>query len=73
MWKKQGLSPCFFYLNEKISDSIINFTTTNKKAEQIVVAMIFLNIAGLHHYPYSIFLYYLGKFMLFNSLNEKKS
>ena len=34
-------------------------------------ALIFLNIAGLHHYPYSIFLYYLGKSMLHKSLKER--
>ena len=36
-----------------------------------LTSLIFLNIAGLHHYPYSIFLYYLGKLMLFKSLNDK--
>jgi len=37
----------------------------------ILTSLIFLNIAGLHHYPYSIFLYYLGKLMLFKSLSGK--
>lgn len=42
-----------------------------KRKVKIITALIFLNIAGLHHYPYSIFLYYLGKIMLSKSLKEK--
>ena len=38
---------------------------------KILTSLIFLNIAGLHHYPYSIFLYYLGKSSLYKSLKEK--
>lgn len=38
---------------------------------EILTSLIFLNIAGLHHYPYSIFLYYLGKFNLHKALNKK--
>lgn len=38
----------------------------------ILTSLIFLNIAGLHHYPYSIFLYYLGKMMLCKSLKKIK-
>ena len=37
---------------------------------KILTALIFLNIAGLHHYPYSIFLFYLGKFYLNNYIND---
>lgn len=37
----------------------------------IITALIFLNISALHHYPYSIFLYYLGKLYLFESLKNK--
>lgn len=32
---------------------------------KMLTAMIFLNIAALHHYPYSLLLFYLGKSMLF--------
>ena len=46
VWKKQGTKPCFFYLNAKISDSITNLTIINKIADIIVVAIIFLSIAG---------------------------
>ena len=43
----------------------------SEKKVKILTSLIFLNIAGLHHYPYSIFLYYLGKFMLAQSLDDK--
>ena len=39
---------------------------------EILTAIIFLNIAALHHYPYSIFLYYLGKLSLYKSLKKKR-
>ena len=35
---------------------------------KILSGLIFLNICGLHHYPYSIFLYYLGKKILIEEL-----
>ncbi len=41
------------------------------KKVKILTSLIFLNIAGLHHYPYSIFLYYLGKSSLYKSLKVK--
>lgn len=34
------------------------------KKVKILTALIFLNVAGLHEYPYSLFLYYLGKHLL---------
>lgn len=43
----------------------------SKQKVEILTAIIFLNIAGLHHYPYSIFLYYLGKLTLYNALKNK--
>jgi dTDP-glucose pyrophosphorylase len=41
------------------------------KKVEILTALIYLNIAALHDYPYSIFLYYLGKFKLTKALNRK--
>jgi choline kinase len=38
-----------------------------------LTALIFLNIAPLHHHPYNHFLYYLGKYNLFKELNMSKS
>ena len=51
--------------------SYIKKSGYSAKKVKILTALIFLNIAGLHHYPYSIFLYYLGKLMLHKSVNEK--
>lgn len=31
---------------------------------KLLTAIIFLNIAGLHEYPYSLYLFYLGKYLL---------
>lgn len=45
-----------------------NFSVLKVK---ILTSLIFLNIAGLHHYPYSFFLYYLGKSFLYKTLTEK--
>ncbi len=35
---------------------------------RVLTALVFLNIAALHHYPYSLLLYALGKHMLKNNL-----
>ena len=37
---------------------------------KLLTSLIFLNIAALHHYPYSEFLFYLGKYQLHNLLQE---
>ncbi len=41
------------------------------KKIKILTALIYLNICGLHEYPYSKFLYYYGQFLLQEYLNEK--
>jgi hypothetical protein len=38
------------------------------KKVEILTALIFLNIAALHHYPYSELLFYLGKTSLSEAL-----
>lgn len=38
------------------------------KKVKILTALIYLNIASLHHYPYGLMLYALGKKMLFESI-----
>ncbi len=38
------------------------------KKVRILTSLIFLNIAPLHHCPYSIFLYYLGKNLLYKEI-----
>ena len=37
---------------------------------KLLTALIFLNIAPLHHYPYSKLLFYLGKSMLYKQVTE---
>ena len=43
----------------------------NIKKVNILTALIYLNIAPLHHYPYSIFLFYLGKLTLHDAIKDK--
>lgn len=38
----------------------------------VLTALIFLNIASLHHYPYSLLLFALGKSMLSKELSDRK-
>ena len=40
------------------------------KKVKILTAIIYLNIAALHHYPYSLLLYALGKFLLAKELKN---
>ena len=42
----------------------------DRRRVRLLTALIFLNICGLHHYPYSMFLYYLGKKMLTEAVLE---
>ena len=42
----------------------------NLKKVKVLTALIYLNIAALHHYPYSLLLYGLGKKMLKEELNN---
>jgi len=39
---------------------------------RLLSSLIYLNIAALHHQPYNLLLYYLGKRMLYDLLLEKK-
>ncbi|HEY4528235.1 MAG TPA: phosphotransferase [Candidatus Paceibacterota bacterium] len=45
----------------------------NLKKVKVLSALIYLNIAPLHHYPYNELLYYLGKRSLYDILNQKHS
>lgn len=57
----------------KCEEIFLDFLTKNKysiKKTKIITALIYLNIATLHHQPYSFFLYYLGKKLLNDLLNE---
>lgn len=60
--------------NKKCQKVLFKFLKQNNlslKKLNILTSLIFLNIAALHHYPYSIFLFYLGKLTLNNAINSK--
>lgn len=60
--------------NKKFQKIFFDFLKANKysvKKVKILTALIYLNISSLHHYPYSIFLYYLGKLSLYKALLER--
>lgn len=42
----------------------------DKNKVWVLTALVYLNIAALHHYPYSLMLYALGKEMLYNSMKD---
>jgi len=56
---------------KKIFYKFIENNNYSIKKIEILTALIYLNIAALHDYPYSFFLYYLGKFELNKAINRK--
>ena len=65
--RKQKLVECEQLFEKFIVDSGYDYNKV-----RILTALVFLNISPLHHYPYSEFLFYLGKYYLHDSLEEKK-
>lgn len=63
--RKQNLVDCEHYFKEWIENKGFDY-----KRVKIMTALIYLNIAALHHYPYSLLLFYLGKNMLNDVLME---
>ena len=63
--RKQNLVECENYFKQWIGENGYDY-----KKVQIMTALIFLNIAALHHYPYSLLLFYLGKNMLSEILDK---
>ncbi len=59
--RKHSLAECENYFKEYLFRRKYDI----RKVE-IMTALIFLNIAALHHYPYSMLLFYLGKSMLYD-------
>jgi thiamine kinase-like enzyme len=62
------------HVHVEIEQEFYKFLEENNydvKKVKILTALIYLNIASLHHYPYSKFLYFFGKYMLNNVLNER--
>ena len=57
--RKQNLVECEIYFKEWIENKGYDYNKV-----QMMTALIYLNIAALHHYPYNLLLFYLGKNML---------
>ena len=66
--RKQNLVECEIYFKEWIEKQGYDY-----KKVRFMTALIYLNIAALHHYPYSMLLFYLGKKMLFELIQESKN
>lgn len=64
--RKQGLVDC-----EQHFESFLRTAGYDSTKVNILTALIFLNIAALHHYPYSLLLYYLGKSLLARELAKQ--
>ena len=64
--RKQSLVDCEQYFKEWIENKGYDYTKV-----RLMTAIIYLNIAALHHYPYSLLLFYLGKNMLNEILKDK--
>ncbi len=66
IYRKQSLVEC--------ERAYVNWLALNNydiKKVYVLTALIYLNIAALHHHPYSLLLYGLGKSMLNNQLGDK--
>ena len=62
--RKQSLAKCEQRLNAWLLEN--NY---DPKKVKVLTALIYLNIAALHHYPYSLLLYGLGKKILKEELS----
>lgn len=61
------------YLNcKKILDEFILDNNLSSKKVEIIKNLIFLNISALYTYPYSNFLFYMGKYKLYKSIIDVK-
>ena len=63
LMRKQSLVEC-----EKFFEAWLEKEGLDKKKVRVMAALIYLNIAALHHYPYSLLLFALGKRMLAQEL-----
>ncbi len=61
--RKWVLTECEKYLMRWVSEN-----GYDEKKVKIMTALIYLNIAALHHYPYGLMLYALGKYMLYECI-----
>lgn len=77
--KKEGKKVYFSY---NMKSNLLNFLEDFEdfiKSEgydlekvNLLTALIYLNIAPLHHYPYNLLLYYLGKYTLYKALKSSE-
>ena len=65
--RKQSLVECEAFLHEYLEHQGFDYSKV-----YLLTALIYLNIAGLHHYPYCHLLYYLGKDLLRMYLQTSK-
>lgn len=65
VYRRKNLLDCEIRFNDWIEENNYDL-----KKVRVLTALIFLNIAALHHYPYCILLYGLGKKMLNDELNK---
>ena len=63
IYKKKNFKNC-----EKILDDFIIEKGLSPNKVEILKNLIFLNIAALYSFPYANFLYYMGKYKLYNSI-----
>lgn len=56
---------------EKIYFEYLTSRDIDIKKVKLLRSIIWLNMSPLHHHPFDMFLYYFGKYTLFNFLNEK--
>lgn len=66
--RKQSLVEC-----ERVLADFVVAAGYDLRRVQTLTALIYLNIAALHHYPYSLLLYYLGRSMLAELVAEPSS
>ncbi|AQL29798.1 MULTISPECIES: nucleoside-diphosphate-sugar pyrophosphorylase [unclassified Prochlorococcus] len=57
---------------ENYFNNWLNNNTYSSRKVYLLTSLIYLNIAGLHHYPYSELLFSLGKSMLYKNINNLK-
>ncbi len=65
--RKQNLVDCENYFKTWIEEKGYDY-----RRVRLMTALIYLNISALHHYPYSLLLFYLGKNMLNEILGDNK-
>jgi NDP-sugar pyrophosphorylase family protein len=64
--RKQMLVDC-----ERQFEKFINQNGWDYRKVQVLTSLIYLNIASLHHYPYCLLLYYLGKSSMWSIVNKQ--